>query len=66
MGRQATGSVTVQASEARAIATRAMRRERKRRYAPYLLLLPGGLWLAILFLVPIAVMASISQPIYQS
>lgn len=31
-----------------------------RKTAPYFLLLPGGLWLAIFFLIPIVVMASIS------
>jgi spermidine/putrescine transport system permease protein len=38
----------------------ASRRGARRRLAPYLLTLPGGLWLALFFLVPIAVMASLS------
>ncbi|MFC0038432.1 ABC transporter permease [Actinomadura rayongensis] len=31
-----------------------------RRLAPYLLVLPGGLWLAVFFVVPVAMMASLS------
>lgn len=31
-----------------------------RRAAPYLLLAPGGLWLALFFLVPVVIMASVS------
>ncbi len=33
---------------------------RLRRLAPYLFLLPGGLWLAVFFLVPLFIMASVS------
>jgi spermidine/putrescine transport system permease protein len=36
------------------------RLQRRRELVPYALLLPGALWLLLLFLVPIAVMASIS------
>jgi spermidine/putrescine transport system permease protein len=32
----------------------------RRRLAPYVLILPGGLWLAIFFVVPMVVMASFS------
>jgi spermidine/putrescine transport system permease protein len=39
---------------------RRSRMQRRKRIAPYLMLLPGGLWLALLFLVPVLVMASIS------
>ena len=43
-----------------AVRARRARQERRKLLAPYLLLLPGGLWLGVLFVVPIAVMASIS------
>src|SRR5919108_644911 len=43
-----------------AVRARRDRQERRKRLAPYVLLLPGGLWLGVLFVVPIAVMASIS------
>jgi spermidine/putrescine transport system permease protein len=43
-----------------AVRARRARQERRKRLTPYLLLLPGGLWLGLLFVVPIAVMASIS------
>jgi spermidine/putrescine transport system permease protein len=43
-----------------AVSARRARQERRKRLAPYLLLLPGGLWLGVLFVVPIVVMASIS------
>ena len=33
---------------------------RLRRYTPYLLLVPGGLWLVIFFVVPMAAMALVS------
>ena len=39
---------------------RARALQRRRFLAPYLLLLPGGLWMTVLFLLPIAVMASLS------
>ena len=43
-----------------AVRARRARQERRKLLAPYVLLLPGGLWLGVLFVVPIAVMASIS------
>ena len=39
---------------------RTRRLQRRKMLAPYLLMLPGGIWMAVLFLIPIAVMASIS------
>ena len=33
---------------------------RVRRLAPYLFLVPGGLWLILFFVVPMLVMASVS------
>jgi spermidine/putrescine transport system permease protein len=53
-------SVRGASAGARPIAKRRSRSERRKRLTPYALLAPGGLWLTLLFLVPVAVMASIS------
>jgi spermidine/putrescine transport system permease protein len=39
---------------------RRLSHERRRRLAPYLLLVPGGLWMTVLFVIPIVVLGSIS------